>query len=123
MRDRRDLGLCMGAHGYPFSPPRPYRHTGAFYEHEETAYRVRKGMEDTVTSFRTVTSPLELTRYIHLNPVRAGIVKDMSELDLYPWTGHSTLMGKVSRVWQDVEADHGGIRGVRCSRVDDGSTA
>jgi putative transposase len=46
----------------------------------------------------------ELTRYIHLNPARAGIVKDISELDLYPWTGHSVLMGKVSRVWQDKEA-------------------
>ena len=37
---------------------------------------------------------LELTCYIHLNPLRANLVKDMKELDKYLWTGHSTLLGK-----------------------------
>ena len=37
---------------------------------------------------------LELTRYIHLNPLRAGIVNDLKELDKYPWTGHSAILGK-----------------------------
>jgi hypothetical protein len=37
---------------------------------------------------------LELVRYIHLNPVRAGLVKTISELDRYPWTGHKILVGK-----------------------------
>ena len=46
---------------------------------------------------------LELTRYIHLNPVRAGIIKDMRGLSKYPWAGHSALMGKVERKWQDVD--------------------
>ncbi|MFZ3045196.1 MAG: transposase [Desulfatirhabdiaceae bacterium] len=36
---------------------------------------------------------LELIRYIHLNPLRAKLVSDMNALDVYPWTGHSTLMG------------------------------
>lgn len=36
---------------------------------------------------------LELVRYIHLNPLRAGIVKSMDELDFYPWSGHAVLMG------------------------------
>src|ERR1035437_5591433 len=36
---------------------------------------------------------LELVRYIHLNPLRAGLVKDLSELDLYSWSGHAVLMG------------------------------
>ncbi len=36
---------------------------------------------------------LELIRYIHLNPLRAKLVLDMNALDVYPWTGHSTLMG------------------------------
>jgi putative transposase len=36
---------------------------------------------------------LELVRYIHLNPLRAGIVKNMDELDFYPWSGHAVLMG------------------------------
>ena len=36
---------------------------------------------------------LELVRYIHLNPLRAGIVKSMDELDFYPWCGHAVVMG------------------------------
>lgn len=44
---------------------------------------------------------LELVRYIHLNPFRAGIVKDMKTLDGFPWCGHSVLMGEVERLWQD----------------------
>jgi len=36
---------------------------------------------------------LELVRYIHLNPLRAGLVRSMEELDRYPWTGHAVLMG------------------------------
>ena len=44
---------------------------------------------------------LELTRYIHLNPLRAGIVKDMDGLDSHPWTGHAVIMGKQAYPWQD----------------------
>jgi len=45
----------------------------------------------------------ELIRYIHLNPLRAGLVKNMSELDRYPWSGHSALMGNKRREWQDID--------------------
>jgi putative transposase len=45
---------------------------------------------------------LELVRYIHLNPVRAKIVGDLHELGHYPYSGHSALMGKSQRSWQDV---------------------
>ena len=31
---------------------------------------------------------LELTRYIHLNPLRTGIVKDMNRLSVYPFRNH-----------------------------------
>ncbi len=34
---------------------------------------------------------LELIRYIHLNPVRAGIVKDPVD---YPWSSHRAYLGK-----------------------------
>lgn len=44
----------------------------------------------------------ELVRYIHLNPLRAGIVASMRELDRYAWCGHSTVMGKKHSDWQDV---------------------
>ena len=36
---------------------------------------------------------LELVRYIHLNPVRAELVKTLEQLDRYPWSGHAVLMG------------------------------
>ncbi len=44
---------------------------------------------------------LELTRYIHLNPLRAGLVPDVARLRAYPWTGHAALLGKQPREWQD----------------------
>ncbi len=37
---------------------------------------------------------MELIRYIHLNPLRAKVVKDLKELDKYPWTGHSAILGR-----------------------------
>ncbi len=45
----------------------------------------------------------EVVRYIHLNPLRAKIVADLKELNHYPYSGHSVLMGKEERPWQDVE--------------------
>jgi len=47
---------------------------------------------------------LELTRYIHLNPLRAGIVGSLEELRNYRWTGHAAIMGRVKRDWQDIRA-------------------
>ena len=47
---------------------------------------------------------LELTRYIHLNPLRAGIVKNIKELRGYQWCGHSTIIGIIEREWQDRES-------------------
>jgi REP element-mobilizing transposase RayT len=44
---------------------------------------------------------LELVRYIHLNPLRAKVVNDLSELDRYPYSGHSIVMGKEEGGWQD----------------------
>ncbi len=43
----------------------------------------------------------ELVRYLHLNPLRAGLVQDMKQLNRYPWSGHSALLGRVKREWQD----------------------
>ncbi len=42
----------------------------------------------------------ELVRYIHLNPVRAGLVKDLDGLARYAWSGHRVLMGGVRCPWQ-----------------------
>jgi putative transposase len=45
----------------------------------------------------------ELVRYIHLNPIRAGIVPSLADLKSHPYCGHSALMGKVKRTWQDAD--------------------
>ena len=44
---------------------------------------------------------LELVRYIHLNPLRAKLVSDLKSLDTWGYSGHSTIMGKRPRPWQD----------------------
>lgn len=44
---------------------------------------------------------LALVRYIHLNPLRAGIVTTLKELDRYRWSGHSVLMGNAKHDWMD----------------------
>ena len=44
----------------------------------------------------------ELVRYIHLNPLRAGIVRNLEDLNCYPYCGHSALMGRNECSWQDV---------------------
>lgn len=44
---------------------------------------------------------LELVRYVHLNPLRAGIVKGLRELDAYRYTGHAVMMGRRAAPWQD----------------------
>jgi putative transposase len=45
----------------------------------------------------------ELVRYIHLNSLRAGLLKDLKELGSYPYSGHSVLLGKGKRDFQDRE--------------------
>jgi len=58
---------------------------------------------------------LELIRYIHLNPLRAGLVKDLKELDRYPWTGHSAILGRrknplIPKLEKEVPSAEGGLR-------------
>ena len=45
----------------------------------------------------------ELVRYIHLNPLRAGLVNDLSSLDRYAYSGHSVLLGRKTRPWQEAD--------------------
>jgi hypothetical protein len=42
-------------------------------------------------------------RYIHLNPLRAGIVSNLEALNSFPYCGHSELMAKRKRPWQNVD--------------------
>lgn len=45
---------------------------------------------------------IELVRYIHLNPVRAGMVEGVLELGSYPWTGHAGMLGRYKQEWHSV---------------------
>ena len=45
----------------------------------------------------------ELVRYIHLNPVRAKVVDNIEELNEYQFCGHSAVMGKFNRPWQQTD--------------------
>lgn len=45
----------------------------------------------------------ELVRYIHLNPIKARIISTVNQLDTYPWTGHSAIIGNKRYPWQDKE--------------------
>jgi hypothetical protein len=41
----------------------------------------------------------ELVRYIHLNPIRAGLVDSLESLDDYPWTSHFDVMHRCRYSW------------------------
>ncbi len=45
----------------------------------------------------------ELVRYIHLNPLRAGMVETLAKLERYRWCGHSVIMNRYPNDWQDRE--------------------
>ena len=44
---------------------------------------------------------MELVRYIHLNPLRGGLVRELGALDRFPYAGHSVLMGRRENGWQE----------------------
>ena len=112
-----DLMLCMGDPPKPRPSPSSHRNrSGCLFDgppsHRLCHSRSTSATDVTVTCFRTATSLssarknptfFELVRYIHLNPVRAGIAAGMDELDVYVYSGHSALMGSLPRPWQDTE--------------------
>ena len=59
--------------------------------------RFRSILVETDTYLKT------LLKYIHLNPVKGGLIR-RSELRDYPWTGHSALMRTHPRDWQDTRS-------------------
>ena len=78
--------------GYAVSHNRRHRRSGHLFQNR---YKSILCQEDAYL--------LELVRYIHLNPIRAGLVKDIKALDKYPFSGHSAIMGKDMRQWQDTD--------------------
>jgi REP element-mobilizing transposase RayT len=78
--------------GYVIRFNRRHRRTGHLFQNR---YKSTLCQEDPYLK--------ELIRYIHLNPLRAGIVTDLNELDSHPYAGHSAIMCKWRREWQSVE--------------------
>jgi len=76
--------------GYAVSFNRRYRRHGQLFQNRYKSFLCEEDVY-----FK------ELVRYIHLNPLRAKIVKDLKALGKYQWCGHSALMGKVKAGFQD----------------------
>ncbi len=55
-------------------------------------------------------------RYVHLNPLRAGLVRDVDALARHPWTGHAVLMGNANAPFQSTEAVFARFAGDRATR-------
>jgi putative transposase len=78
--------------GYAVSFNRRHRRSGHLFQNR---YKSILCQEDTYL--------LELVRYIHLNPLRAGLVSDLKQLDRFGYSGHSRIMGKMKNDFQDVD--------------------
>jgi putative transposase len=74
--------------GYVVSFNRRHKRTGQLFQNR---YKSIVCQEDAYLK--------ELVRYIHLNPVRAGIMEDLKALNSYLYCGHSALIGKRKRPW------------------------
>ena len=46
---------------------------------------------------------VRLVKYIHLNPLKAHIVDELSALRSYKWCGHGSLLGVMNTPWQNTE--------------------
>ncbi len=78
--------------GYAVSYNFRHRHHGHLFQNR---YKSILCQEDSYIA--------ELVRYIHLNPLRAGLVKDLRALNTYPYCGHRCILGKVGHDRQDVD--------------------
>jgi putative transposase len=78
--------------GYAGSFNRRYKRAGQLFQNR---YKSIICQED---SYLT-----ELVRYLHLNPLRARIVRNIDELNGYAYCGHSVLMGMKKRSWHDTD--------------------
>ena len=47
---------------------------------------------------------IELVRYIHLNPLRVELAKDLRQLERYPYCGHGAILGTQSSPWQECDS-------------------
>ncbi len=89
-----EIGLCTFMRrlltGYAISYNRRHRRWGHLFQNR---YKSIVCDEDAYFT--------ELVRYIHLNPLRAKLVKNFAQLDHYRWSGHGVIMGKIEYNWQN----------------------
>jgi len=78
--------------GYAVTFNHKYRRHGQLFQNR---YRSILCQEDSYL--------LELVRYIHLNPLRVGMVEDYRALGQYGYCGHSVLLGNRKNSWQEVD--------------------
>lgn len=78
--------------GYAVSFNRRYRRHGHLFQNR---YKSILCQEDAYL--------LELVRYIHLNPLRAKKVAGLKDMESYPYSGHSRLMGYFEDEWQETD--------------------
>jgi REP element-mobilizing transposase RayT len=79
--------------GYASGFNRRYQRSGHLFQNR---YKSILCQEDTYLK--------ELVRYIHLNPLRARLVGDITALDDYPYAGHGAIMGKQENQWQATDS-------------------
>ena len=78
--------------GYAVSFNRRYHRTGQLFQNR---YKSIICQEDAYF--------IQLVRYIHLNPIRANVVSTIAGLDGFAYSGHSAILGKKERPWQDTD--------------------
>jgi putative transposase len=78
--------------GYAVNYNKRYKRCGHLFQNR---YKSILCQEDTYL--------LELVRYIHLNPLRAGLVPEYKNLSGYPYCGHGVIMGRRKVDWQDAD--------------------
>lgn len=77
--------------GYSISFNNKYDRQGHLFQGRHRA----KLVESAAHLYRLVT-------YIHLNPLRAGVVDRIEELELYSWSGHRSVMSGKAHTWHDL---------------------
>lgn len=82
----RVMQRLLGGHAQGFN--RTHGRCGHLFQN-----RFKSTLVDNDTYLQTVI------RYIHLNPLRAGIVVDLAALASYPWAGHGGMLGISPQPW------------------------
>jgi len=75
-------------------------YAGAFNSrHRRAGYLFQGRFKSTLVDEDTYL--LQLVRYVHLNPLRAGLVHTLEDLDQHAWSGHAALVGTRPNDWQE----------------------